>query len=51
MTKIQHIIASIEMLEQQLVGLTHASIDLAIQSVLRELVLLKIQLETLSHGR
>jgi hypothetical protein len=47
MTKLQHIVTLIEMLEQQLMGVTHASIDLRVQAVLREMVLLKIQLEKL----
>ena len=47
MTKLQHLIALIELLEQQLMGVTHASIDLRAQAALRELILLKIQLEKL----
>jgi hypothetical protein len=35
------------MLEQQLTGVTHASIDLRVQAALSQLVLLKMQLEKL----
>jgi len=47
MTKTATVIAAIEALERCLVGMTNAKIDLQVQAILRELVILKIQLENL----
>jgi hypothetical protein len=45
--KLTNIISLITLLENELTGVTHASIDLRAQAALRELILLKIQLEKL----